>query len=192
MLPDEKWSNTASERSAARLAHRSGGPGVGSSNLPAPTIFPLNIKAWQGPLSPTDWQKGNERDPRVPRMSQAMLLSRSPRVADQRHRASTPSRHQQERTERACRKGHRHQRQEARQLRHRKRDGLSPASSGDRGWTRHAHFENGLALLRAGDREIDARCNGVRANRTTCTRHSKGIGDDSDPELRICVFDGSA
>src|SRR5262245_8329816 len=29
----------ASERSAARLAHRSGGPGVGSSNLPAPTIF---------------------------------------------------------------------------------------------------------------------------------------------------------
>ncbi len=29
---------TASERSAARLAHRSGGPGVGSSNLPAPTI----------------------------------------------------------------------------------------------------------------------------------------------------------
>ena len=28
----------ASERSAARLAHRSGGPGVGSSNLPAPTI----------------------------------------------------------------------------------------------------------------------------------------------------------
>ena len=29
-----------SERSAARLAHRSGGPGVGSSNLPAPTILP--------------------------------------------------------------------------------------------------------------------------------------------------------
>jgi hypothetical protein len=62
---------------------------------------------------------------------------------------------------------------------------------GDRGWTRHAHFENSLALLRAGDREIDARCNGVRANKTPCTRHSKGIGDDSDPELRICVFDGS-
>ena len=32
----------ASERSAARLAHRSGGPGVGSSNLPAPTIFSLD------------------------------------------------------------------------------------------------------------------------------------------------------
>ncbi len=28
-----------SERSAARLAHRSGGPGVGSSNLPAPTTL---------------------------------------------------------------------------------------------------------------------------------------------------------
>ena len=31
---------SASERSAARLAHRSGGPGVASSNLAAPTIFP--------------------------------------------------------------------------------------------------------------------------------------------------------
>src|SRR5262245_36102888 len=33
----------ASERSAARLAHRSGGPGVGSSNLPAPTTFPIGF-----------------------------------------------------------------------------------------------------------------------------------------------------
>ena len=30
-----------SERSAAWLAHQSGGLGVGSSNLPAPTIHPL-------------------------------------------------------------------------------------------------------------------------------------------------------
>src|SRR5262249_40425677 len=34
----------ASERSAARLAHRSGGPGVGSSNLPAPTIFSNDLR----------------------------------------------------------------------------------------------------------------------------------------------------
>src|SRR6478672_8778701 len=33
-----------SERSAARLAHRSGGPGVGSSNLPAPTISPFEFQ----------------------------------------------------------------------------------------------------------------------------------------------------
>ena len=38
-----------SERSAARLAHRSGGPGVGSSNLPAPTKFALNIRPWPLP-----------------------------------------------------------------------------------------------------------------------------------------------
>ena len=36
--PGSAWFPT-SERSAARLAHRSGGPGVGSSNLPAPTTF---------------------------------------------------------------------------------------------------------------------------------------------------------
>ena len=34
-----KYLISRSERSAARLAHRSGGPGVGSSNLPAPTIL---------------------------------------------------------------------------------------------------------------------------------------------------------
>ena len=121
-----------------------------------------------------------------------MLLSRSPRAADQRTELQRLLGINESVLSELAAKGHRHQRQEARQLRHRKRDGLSPASSGDRGWTRHAHFENSLALLRAGDREIDARCNGVRANRTTCTHHSKGIGDDSDPELRICVFDGSA
>src|SRR3990170_2727450 len=37
-----------SERSAARLAHRSGGPGVGSSNLPAPTIFGFSFQELPG------------------------------------------------------------------------------------------------------------------------------------------------
>jgi hypothetical protein len=36
----------ASERSAARLAHRSGGPGVASSNLAAPTILLRRLDLW--------------------------------------------------------------------------------------------------------------------------------------------------
>lgn len=40
-LINRDGSRTVSERGAARLAHRSGGPGVASSNLAVPTILEL-------------------------------------------------------------------------------------------------------------------------------------------------------
>src|SRR5262249_2301127 len=42
----ERMAFLASERSAARLAHQSGGLGVGSSNLPAPTSLSPEIKGF--------------------------------------------------------------------------------------------------------------------------------------------------
>jgi hypothetical protein len=56
--PDTK----VSERSAARLAHRSGGPGVGSSNLPAPTIHPLSFRGLSAaPKKLVDPTRGTNR-----------------------------------------------------------------------------------------------------------------------------------
>src|SRR6185503_13935179 len=57
----------ASERSAARLAHRSGGPGVGSSNLPAPTNFPKqnqDLPQWPTPIPNEEIGTKGHQNPR--------------------------------------------------------------------------------------------------------------------------------
>ena len=61
------WFST-SERSAARLAHRSGGPGVGSSNLPAPTISPIRFQRLAREAEPRPiCEMGMKRTQKVPR-----------------------------------------------------------------------------------------------------------------------------
>jgi hypothetical protein len=66
---------TASERSAARLAHRSGGPGVGSSNLPAPTNFPHDFREL-----PHEGATANELDIGTNRRQRARTGANNPKI----------------------------------------------------------------------------------------------------------------